>query len=120
LKAKLLSSHAYFRQRGGGNGAGFVQAAFGDTRHRAPTPTELRRGVGLLGGGTPRPVVAAALVREGATTAAVVRYWYQRLLDRPPTRAEARLWGAGLARGGRLEAFLRNLVTSREFLRRVT
>ena len=120
MKAKLLSSPAYFRQRGGGNRAGYFQAAFGDTRHRDPTPAELRRGVGLLGDGAPRPIVAAALVRGPASSTAEVNYWYLRLLDRPPTRAESRLWSTALMQGGRLEALILNLVTSQEFRLRVS
>lgn len=98
LRAALLGSDEFLR-KAGSTSDGFARALYRAVLGRAVDTRALAHVLGRLEAGETRASIAKWIVASPEADRRSATYWYQAILGRGPTTAEADAWADGLRNG---------------------
>jgi hypothetical protein len=111
LEALLLASGDYFQHRGGGTGAGFLEALSEDLLGQPVNPGVVAEFGGLMADAGARLRTTTAVLRFAAVDQRWVQDLFQRFMHRAPSARELRFYTDLLQRGSSEERILAALLS---------
>jgi hypothetical protein len=116
LKASIIGSPEYFFAKGGGQNAGFLNAAYQSIFSRPLDVTGASYFSNLLAGGASRALVATLLLTSVEEYSALINLYYIDYLARLPEPAAAAYWVGALQAGLGEAGLVAGILSSDEFL----
>ena len=92
IRATVLGSSEYFRNRASNSNALYVDAVYFDVLHRLPDPSGRTYWLDRLNSGVPREELATKILNTDEPVREFIRYHFRDLLGRDPSASEIDAW----------------------------